>query len=155
VITSAAPRRRIAAVGLSAASALVLLTACEKPAQRITVLAGDRSTIVEAQPDCVAAGQCGVQTSKVAGVTAPAGSKIMIDVPRKVAGGGWIVAAFVLDEQGKQKALEGAGSNVVKDEHVVRVVAPLNKSGGYYLQIAPAPGSSVKESWLVKVSLTQ
>lgn len=148
--------RRPVAAGLGVLAAAVLLSACDKPQPTITTFTGSKSQAVSAQPACTVLGSCQPESSKVGQVKAAGGSQILIDVPKDLADGGWIVAAFTSDGT-KNTALTtpGASSAPIRGDHTVRLQVPEATTGSYYLQVTALKPSNQLTTWLVGVQLTQ
>jgi hypothetical protein len=150
--------RRPARVVAAAAGVAVLagvLTSCDKPLPELSVLAG--STVVRVQPQTYffnGPASTRIQSASVAQIKAAAGSSILVDVPREVAGKQWQVSAITLDSAGKQAAVavDGASSPIVQNTHSTRVFVPYG-SGTYYLKVQ-AQGGTAGGVWLVEVNVT-
>jgi len=147
---------RAAATGAGLVTTAVLLTACNKPQPTVTMFTGNKSQAVSAQPPCTVLGSCQSESSKVGQIKAASGSQILIDVPKALADGGWIVAAFTSDGT-KNTALTtpGASSSPIKGHHTVRLQVPDATTGSYYLQVTALKPSNQLTTWLVGVQLTQ
>lgn len=149
-------RPRALATGLGLAVTATLLTGCTKPQPGITVLSDNRSRVVRAQPACTVLGSCQPVQGRVPQVAATGGSQILLDVPKELADGGWIVAAFTSD--GKTNAAlttPGAGSSPIKGRHTVRLQVPAATAGSYYLQVTALRPTNRLTTWLLGVQLRQ
>lgn len=150
--------RRRGSRALAATATLVatasMLTGCSKPQPTITVLSDNRSRIVKAQPACTVLGSCQPVQSRVPQVPATGGSQILLDVPKELADGGWIVAAFTSDGK-KNTALTtpGAASPPIQGRHTVRLRVPPVTEGGYYLQVTALRPTNQLTTWLLGVQL--
>lgn len=141
-------------MGLVAAGSL--LAGCSKPQPTITVLSDDRSRTVAAQPACTVLGSCQPVQSRVPEVRAAAGSQILLDVPKQLADGGWIVAAFTSDgKTNTALTTPGASSSPIQGRHTVRLQVPAATSGSYYLQVTALRPTKQLTTWLLGVQLTQ
>jgi hypothetical protein len=133
-----------------------LLAGCSKPQPTITVLSDNRSRTVPAQPACTVLGSCQPVQSRVVQVKAAGGSQILLDVPKKLADGGWIVAAFTSDgKTNTALTTPGASSSPIQGRHTVRLQVPPATSGSYYLQVTALRPSNELTTWLLGVQLTQ
>lgn len=142
---------------LAALGTATLLTACNKPVEKITILANSKSHIIEPFGG-VANDLCKQGTTTIGDVSASGGSTILVDVPKKVADGGWFVSSFVVDQSCQLQAVASASSEQVKGKHAIRVSVPNVGTGSFFLQVVPAAGSSdatSKTTWLVRVNLKQ
>jgi hypothetical protein len=149
------PLRPVAA-GVGLLGSAVLLTGCDKPQPSITVFSDNRSGTVAAQPACTVLGSCQPIADRVAQIQATGGSQILLDVPKQLSDGGWIVAAYTSDGS-KNTALTtpGASSPPIQSRHSVRLQVPSATSGSYYLQVTALKPSNQLTTWLVGVRLTQ
>ena len=153
------PRRRVryAACAASVIAAGALLTSCDKPRPTVTVFTGSTSRAINAQQPCVLTGACSPDPAKIGSINARSGSQILIDVPKAVAGGGWIVSAFVNNGPGKNTAVTtpGAGSSVRKDLTARLQVPSAEPGGSYFLQVNTLTPSTTLTAWIVTVHITQ
>jgi hypothetical protein len=150
-------RPRSIAAGLGLLATVSLLSACSKPQPTVTVLSNDKSKIIPAQPTCtMLTTPCALVNSKIKHVTASAGSKILVDVPRSLANGGWIVTAYITDGK-KNTALTtpGAQSGTIQGQHSVRLTVPSATEGSYFLQVTALRPSDQLTTWVIGVNLTQ
>lgn len=156
--TFAASRSRVRAGALSlAAGSALLLTACDKPVEKITILSGSDSKIVSPFTG-VAGDLCKAGATTIGDIKATGGSTILVDVPKKLAEEGWFVSSFVVDSGCQLQSVPSATTNPVRDKHTVRVPVPQAASGSFFMQIVPAAASkdaSKKTTWLVRVNLEQ
>ena len=150
-------RPRSVAAGLGVLAAATLLTACDKPQPTITVLHGDGSDQVKAQPACAVVGTCSYTQSRVRRISAAAGSQILLDVPKNLADGGWVVAAYTANADGsKNTALAPpASSGPISDKHTVTLQVPAATTGSYFIQVTALKPSNQLTTWLIGVTLTQ
>ncbi|MDQ1722292.1 MAG: hypothetical protein QOI26_2026 [Pseudonocardiales bacterium] len=149
-------RPRVLAAGLGLTATVSVLAGCAKPQPSITVLSDNRSQIVRAQPACMVLGSCQPVQSRVPQVAATGGSQILVDVPRELADGGWIVAAFTSDgKTNTALTTPGAASPPIRGRHSVRLQVPAATEGGYYLQITALRPSNQLTTWLLGVQLRQ
>ena len=144
--------RRVAAVAAGLAAAGVL-TACQKPLPEVTVLSGGTTTTVSPQTYCFDDKHCRFPRSEVGAVAAPAGSTLLVDVPREVAHAYWSVTSAVRRNDGTFRTLKGAAfsSGTVHDSHSTRVQVP-DGIGSYYLVVTQLSSSS-KGSWVAEVTI--
>jgi hypothetical protein len=154
--TSPTRRTRWAAVGACIAAA-TLLSACDKPRPTVTVFSGTSSATVSAQAPCVLTNTCSPDAARITTIDARSGSQILVDVPKSVADGGWIVTAFVNNGPGKNTALTtpGAGSSVRKDLAARLQVPTAEPGGSYFLQVNTLRPSTTLTAWIVSVHITQ
>ena len=145
---------RPAAVLAAAGLAAMLLTACDKPAPKITVLGGGKVATVSPSTYCFDADHCrpsrGVDFPSL---TTAADEKVLIDVPEQVAQRGWVVSALTLD--GKTRL---ASSGAIHNSHTYRVPSGVNSGNPFVVQVNELAGSVPSGSvWslLVQVSLTK
>lgn len=145
-------RGRASALALTAVS-VVGLAACDKPLEKVTVLAGKKTTVISAfhgtQKD-VCTGSKSIPT-----INATRGSTILVDVPKKVADNGWLVSAFTADASCNLAPLPIPASSDVTNSHTLRLTVPIQGQGGYFVMVVPVTGSSLKSSWVVQVNLAQ
>lgn len=147
---------RVLAAGLGLAATAALLTGCTKPQPGITVLSDNRSRVVRAQPACTVLGSCQPVQNRVPQVAATGGSQILLDVPKELADGGWIVAAFTSDgKTNTALTTPGAASPPIKGRHTVRLQVPPATAGSYYLQVTALRPTSRLTTWLLGVQLRQ
>jgi hypothetical protein len=143
---------RAVGVGAAAAGAL-LLTGCDKPVPKITVQAGSFSTTITPTTYCFDRGHCRASTRidlPVVG-TGP-DDKVLVDVPREVAGRGWSVTALSLDGT---KNLGGSGP--IRDSHSYRVASNANDGAPFIVavqQLRKGKPDGSRWSFLVKTSRT-
>ncbi len=151
-------RPRSIAAGLGVLAAATLLTACDKPSPTITVLHGDGSDQVKAQPACAVFGSCHYTQSDVRRINAAGGSQILLDVPKNLADSGWVAAAYTTDAAGtKNTALNtpGASSQPIRGKHTVTLQVPDATTGSYLIQVTALKPSNQLTTWLIGVTLTQ
>jgi hypothetical protein len=149
---------RTVAAGVATIAAAAMLVGCDRPQPSITVLSGAKAKSVSAQAPCVLTGACNADAKKVTRISAPAGTRILVDVPKDLAQAGWIVAAFTADTSGKNTAINGAGSSPIQGEHNVRVQVPQVPSGGsgaYFLQVSSLRPNNQLTTWVVAVQIIQ
>ena len=147
--------RPVRAVALTAGAVALstLLTGCDKPPPKVTVLGGDRvvnitpSTYCWDDRHCPRAAKLDLPTLTVA-----ADEKVLIDVPRRVSSNGWQAQALSLDGS---KVLGSSG--MIGDSHSYRVPSGINGGNAFIVQVDELhngkPDGSVW-SFLVKVSQT-
>lgn len=132
-----------------------LVAACQKPLPTITVYGEGKSVIVDAAAYQFSGGPTRRTISDYAQaptISVPAGTVLLIDVPRTVAEDTWVVAAFRLDQAGKSTPIEGAGSlEPLHDRHSTRVSTSPAGLGDYYLQVAQLRGTTQAGGWVIKV----
>lgn len=156
IFAASRSRVRAGALGLALASSAALLTACDKPLTKITVLSGSKSVIVSPFTG-VAGDLCKAGATSIGDVSAAGGGTILVDVPKKVADEGWFVSSFVVDASCQLQSVPSATTDPVR-EHTVRIAVPQASSGSFFMQVVPAGGSKDakdKITWLLRVNLTQ
>ena len=135
-----------------------LLSACRKPLPTVTVYGGGRSVIVDAAAYQFPGGpkrQHLTDYAQAPTITVPAGSDLLIDVPRSVVDNAWVVAAFTLDAAGRTTPLTGAGSaGALRDRHSTRVSSAPIGVGNYFLQVVELRGPQQAGGWVVHVRTT-
>ena len=142
------------AAGLGLAATVSVLAGCTKPQPGITVLSDNRARIVKAQPACTVLGSCQPVQSRVLQVPATGGSQILLDVPKELADGGWIVAAFTSDgKTNTALTTPGAASPPIQGRHSVRLQVPAVTEGSYYLQVTALRPTNQLTTWLLGVQL--
>lgn len=129
-----------------------VLTACERPVPDLTVLADRVVTRVSPATYCFDSASCRTGTSTAKSVSATPGSTILVDVPRDVADGRWVVAAYTEDSSGKKTVIDGAGSTLLHNRHSVRLAVP-SSTGAYALSIQSFNGTTPNGLWNVIVQL--
>jgi hypothetical protein len=142
------------ALGICGALAgTLLLTGCDKPVPKITVQAGSFATTVTPTTYCFDPGHCRASTRidlPVVG-TGPDG-KVLVDVPRQVAGRGWSVDALTLD--GKKNL---GGSGPIRHSHSYRVASNANDGAPFIVavqQLRHGKPDGSRWSFLVRTSPT-
>lgn len=149
-------RRRAVPVAAGIAAAATLLTACQKPAPKVTVLGGGKVVNLSASSYCFDAKHCrapGLRDLPVLSVAAD--DKVLIDVPRQVAGRGWQVRALDLPSGG-QKAL--GTSPTMKGNHTYKVASGAASGDPFIVevdQLAKGKPDGSKWSFIVRVSPTK
>ena len=130
-----------------------LLSACDKPQPTVTVFSGSTAKAVSAQPSCLLLGTCSPSQSRVTGLSVQPGSTVLVDVPKKLADGGWIATAFTQDSAGKNTPVTGAGTSTTT-KLTARLQVPQG-SGGYFVQISALKPSNQLTTWIVRVTYGQ
>src|SRR2546427_6915377 len=98
------PRQiRAVAVAAGVVAVAALLTACDKPTPRVTVLSNNTVTVVEPQTYCFDSNpkHCRINTGTVKAVHARPGSELLIDVPHSVASKTWTVTSATQEAGGQ------------------------------------------------------
>jgi hypothetical protein len=113
-------RRRLTAA-VSAGFALVVLTACEKPAPIVTVVSGGESEWAEANTFCFEGqsfqnADCASRATGVTELPVRPGEQVGIDVSREVVERGWLIE-LGQGEQAQQSPL-------LEDDHYFSFTAP-------------------------------
>ena len=144
--------RRAITVAVGIAVLTGLLTACERPVPELTVLANRVVTRVNPATYCFDSHSCRTGSASAKTVSATPGSTLLIDVPREVADGQWVVAAYTEDSGGKKTVIDGAGSTLLHDRHSVRLAVP-SSTGAYALSIQSFDGTTPTGLWNVVVEL--
>jgi hypothetical protein len=141
-------------LGLAGALACTLLLAgCDKPVPKVTVQAGSFSTTITPTTYCFDPGQCRASTRidlPVVG-TGP-DAKVLVDVPRDVAGRGWSVDALTLD--GKKNL---GGSGPIRHSHSYRIASNANDGAPFIVavqQLRKGKPDGSRWSFLVRTSAT-
>lgn len=132
-------------------AAMVVLAGCQKPAPKIGVLSGSTYRTVEPSTYCFSDGHCRPSsTIDLPVVTAAPDSKVLIDVPRQVEGGGWAVRAISLKER---RVLGSSGK--ISDSHSYTVPSTTDRGRPFIVQVVGytdgKPDSS-RWSFLVQVA---
>src|SRR5581483_951635 len=123
--------RRVLGCGLTALACLLLLSACTKPAPKVTVQTGAFSTTITPSSYCFDAAHCHRYALQLPEVTAKPDATVLIDVPRAVVHNGWRVTALAVPD------LTKVGSPAtVKDSHSFRVAASTNNGNPFIVQVA-------------------
>ena len=132
-----------------------ILVGCDKPLPRITVYGGGHAINVDAAEYQFPGGPARRQITdygQAPTLTVPAGSDLLIDVPRTIARNAWVVAAFTLDADGKSTPLAGAGSaGAIRDQHSTRVSSAAAGVGAYFLQVVEVRGAQQAGGWVVHI----
>jgi hypothetical protein len=147
------PRLARAAVGLSAVAAAALLTACDKPAPKISVLGGGRVVTITPSTYCFDAAHCRPAKLDLPVMSVAADDKVLIDVPRSVASRGWRAQALSLDG----KTVLGS-SGTIRNDHSYKVPSGVANGNAFVVQVNELHnGSPDGSTWsfLVQVSLTK
>jgi hypothetical protein len=146
-------RRALYAAGLGAAA--LALTACQKPLPQLTVLSGATTIRVAPQTYCFSALHCHFPRSAVGSIHAPAGSSLVVDVPRPVAAGPWSVVSAVQNKKGQFQTIKGANyqSGTQRNSHTARVDVPYGV-GNYYLVVTQRSSASTG-SWVAQITITR
>lgn len=146
---------RVGTVGLVAVTAL--LTACERPAPRVTVLSGSTTTVVRPQSFCFDGdpNHCRTASKTVTTITAKAGASLLIDVPREVAKKDWAATSASQQSDGTLKELSGNGlaSGPQHDRHSTRLQVPYGVAS-YYVVVLQLRGEAQTGSWVARVDVT-
>jgi hypothetical protein len=149
-------RRPIALAAILAATAAVL-AACDKPVPEVTLQSGSNSTTVRAQTYCFDLAHCRIRTSGgVGSLHAQAGSTILVDVPRDVAGRSWSAVSAQLESNGAFKTLPGAqfSTGTQHHTHAARVSVPYGAGSTYYLVVIAQSGGKQTGSWVSRITIT-
>jgi hypothetical protein len=146
--------RRAAAVAAGTLATAALLTACDKPPPKVTVLGGGKVVTISPSTYCWDAKHC-PSTSKpdVPTLTVAADAKVLIDVPRQVQTRGWQARALSLD--GQQQL---GSSGPITDSHSYKVPSGVANGAAFIVQVNElSKGQPDGSAWsfLVKVSLTK
>jgi hypothetical protein len=144
---------RVSAAAAVAITASTLLTGCDKPPPKVTVLGGGKVVNITPSTYCFDGKHCPrSKTLDLPTLTVAADEKVLIDVPRKVESRGWRAQALTLDGS---KVLGTSGA--IEHSHSYRVPSGIAQGDAFIVQIdelkSGAPDGSVW-SFLVKVSLT-
>lgn len=145
--------RRVALAAVVAGGAASLV-ACQKPLPDVTFQSGSRSVLVAPSTYCFTLerdscrGDNGVTT-----LLAAPGDTINISVPRSIALNAWIVAAKEADDSGQLQPLDGAGSDVIRDNHHTRVQVPNLGAAPYLLTVTEFRGTTPTGSWTIQVNI--
>ncbi len=145
------PVRTLAILGTLVLAALGL-AACQEPAPKVTVQTGSFSTTISPSTYCFDSNHCRRSSSVDLPVvtTGAPDDKVLIDVPRAVAGTGWAVEALTLDGH---KALGGSGT--LHAQHTYRVAGSANGGQPFVVaidQVRHGKPDGSRWSFLVKVS---
>jgi hypothetical protein len=146
--------RRVLGAAATIAAGTVL-TACQKPVPDVTVLSGSETTVVHPQSYCFDAKHCRFPKSEVGGVSAQAGSTLLVDVPRAVAYAFWSVTSATQLGDGTFQTIKGQAysSGAVHNSHSTRVAVPYGV-GTYYLVVTQL-STSGNGSWVAEVTITR
>lgn len=141
---------------LAVVAAVSALAGCDKPQPTITVLSDNHAIAVQAQPVCVILKTCERDQKRVATVRAPGGSQILLDVPKELASGGWIAAAYTTDgAKNTPVSTPGAQSAPIRGNHSVRLLVPAAVEGSYFVEVSALRPSDQLTNWVILVQLTQ
>jgi hypothetical protein len=129
------------------------ITACQKPLPELTVLSGSTTTTVQPQTYCFDPSHCHFPKSVVAGVSARAGSTLLVDVPHAVAAQTWSVLSAVRTAKGVFKSIKGANyrADAVTNSHSTEIHVPYGV-GSYYL-IVSQRGTATVGSWVAEIMI--
>jgi hypothetical protein len=135
------------------ATVSMLLTGCGHPApSTITVLSNGKSTVVRAQPACtmIKAAGCNPQPDLEPTIEAVGGSQLEVQVPAKLASGGWIATAYTSDGKTNTPLTSPAGvsTGIVQGPRSYRLNVPPASQGSYYLQVTALRPSTKLTNWL-------
>ncbi|MDT4894129.1 MAG: hypothetical protein QOE97_3164 [Pseudonocardiales bacterium] len=148
------PARARAATAAGVLLAAAVLTACSKPAPKVTVLGGGKVVNITPSTYCFDAAHCPKSSSlDLPVLTVAADEAVMIDVPRQVEGRGWQAQALTLDGS---KVLGASGA--IDTSHSYRVPSATNGGNAFIVQVDELHGGKPDGSvwsFLVKVSLTK
>lgn len=142
------------ALGLVAMTAL--LTGCDKPKPTITVLSGNDSTTVPAQPTCTidASAPCAPDPGKQRTISARSGGQILLDLAPELADNGYLVSAFTSDGTKNTPVTTPGASTGVTKSLTMKLAVPASAAGSYFLQVTALPPSKRFTTYLVRVNLT-
>lgn len=148
----AANRTGGALIALGVAAAV--LSGCggtsKKPAV-INLADGDAKATVQPQALCVVGGTCALDQSKVADLTAPGGTYLLVGVSKELADAGYVAAAYT-QSGGKNTAIPNAGTTGVSNDVAIRLPVPTS-TGGYIIQFTALKPSERLTTWLVRVTI--
>jgi len=139
---------RIIATAAIAVAAITMLTACDKPLPKVTVLSGSTTVVLEPQTYCFDASHCHQPGAKIAVVDAAAGSTLLVDVPREIADHAWSVSSGTFTK-GLLKTFVGDNysTGAIKNTHSARVEVPFGV-GSYTLAI-----QTNQATWVAQVKV--
>jgi hypothetical protein len=146
-------RRAVAAV-VGAAAATTLLTACQKPVPKVTVLGGGTVVTITPSDYCFSAQRCRTSALDLPTLTLGPDDKAMIDVPRTVESNGWQVQALSL--QDITKVLGASGP--IDGSHSYRVAGNVGGGDPFIVRVNELSGGKPNGStwsFVVKVSPTK
>lgn len=146
--------RRVTTAAAGVLAAAGLLTACDKPAPKVTVLGGGKVVTISPSTYCWDSTHCPTSAKPdLPALTVAADSKVLIDVPHTIQTHGWQARALSLDGS-KQLGTSGA----ITDSHSYKVPSGVAGGDAFIVQVnelrhgRPDGGTW---SFLVKVSLTK
>jgi hypothetical protein len=146
--------RRVAATVAGLAAIGSLLSACDKPAPKVTVLGGGKVVTITPSNYCFDSEHCRTSPLDLPSFTVGSDDKVMIDVPRQVADRGWQVQALSLKDI---KTVLGS-SGPIADSHSYRVASNVGNGEPFIVQVAELSGGNPDGSawsFVVKVSSTK
>ncbi len=151
-------RRRAVILLLALLLALAAtLTACRKPAPRITVYAAHKSIQVSAAFYIQTGGPKRNFLTDFANaptITVPPDTKLLVDVPRAVSLS-WVVVAVTVSSTGASTPVPNvAPAEVLRNRHTVTLAAAPASTGDYYVQVAQLRGSVQAGGWIFHVKPT-
>jgi hypothetical protein len=145
---------RFVVAALAVVAAVGLLSACDRPTPKITVLGGGKVVTITPSTYCFDAAHCrSASTPDIPALTVAADAKVMIDVPRSVAHNGWQAKALSLDG----KTVLGS-SGTISDSHSYKVPSGVAGGNAFIVQVNELRNGKADAgiwSFLVKVSLTK
>jgi hypothetical protein len=152
--------RRVLAAAAAVMAGLALvtgLTACRKPAPRISVYSDGTTIQVPAFFYAQSGGPRRAYLddfSDAPTLRVRAGSAVHIDVPRQVATS-WVVVPLTLDSSGTATALPGvAPQEVMRNRHAATLSTTSVGYDEFYVQVAQLRGSEQAGGWVFHVVLT-
>jgi hypothetical protein len=145
---------RIVFAALAVVVAACLLSACDKPAPKITVLGGGKVVTINPSTYCFDTTHCRAASKlDIPALTVAADAKVLIDVPRSIAKHGWQAKALSLDG----KTVLGS-SGTISDHHSYKVPSGVAGGDAFIVQVNELRKGNADGgiwSFLVKVSLTK
>lgn len=129
-------------------AATVLLTACDKPLPKITVLSGSSTVVFGPQSYCFDATHCHFPKSVEAVIHATAGSSLLVDVPREVADHPWSVSSGTLTGNTLKIFVgDNYSTGTLNNTHSARVDVPYGV-GTYTLVVRTS-----QDAWVSQVTV--
>lgn len=144
-------RRRLLA---SAAFAVAVLTACEKPAPLVTVVNAGRSVYSEANTYCFEgqsfqAADCAQRESGETEIAVVSGEPVGVDVGKELAEGGWLIE---LSDPSAPEGQAQAQTSQPQEGHYFRFTAPsLPEGGSLLLTVRSLEGQRPTGEWFFRL----
>ena len=129
-------------------AAVALLTACDRPLPKITVLSGDTTVVITPQSYCFDASHCHFPKTSEKVIHATAGLTLLVDVPREVADHSWSITSGTLSGNVLKSFVgENYSTGTIRNSHSARVDVPYGV-GSYTLVVR-----TTSDAWISQVTV--